>query len=199
MPEPHLPIPRARNRFARRVTAALLCAGACVSATGAERRLNTQTNTWNWTQVADGFSIELVQLHGDYVSAVFGSKGFTEAMLDELGRYCYYGTIVRNVSDEAIHMRVADWFARTADGRDVPLKTKADWIADWAAAGVPFKWLMLADDVTFEKNDWIQGFSSVQLPRDAKFDFHYVWHVEGQRHEAVINDVECPPAHLPAR
>jgi hypothetical protein len=178
----------------------LVCAMVLAgSGSAAERRENTKTGMWIWQQEQSGFSIEFVQLHGDYVSAVFGSKGFTPEMLEKLSEYCFFGTVVRNSGQGPVTMRVADWFARTPDGRDQPLKTKTEWIADWASAGVPFKWLMLADDVTFEPGDWLQGFSSVKLARGSRFDLHYSWTVEGQRHEAVIADVECPPVHLPPR
>lgn len=165
----------------------------------AERREIPTTGLWSWTQVQSGFSIEFAQLNGDYVSAVFGSKGFTPEMLEDLSGYCFFGTIVRNEGSGPVTMRVAEWFALVPGGRKQPLKTKTEWIADWSSAGVPFKWLMLADDVTFSPGDWLQGFSSVKLPRGSRFDLHYTWTGEGQRHEAVITDVECPPAHLPER
>ncbi|MEA3413770.1 MAG: hypothetical protein U9R74_19900, partial [Pseudomonadota bacterium] len=87
----------------------------------AERRENPKTGLWIWQHAQSGFSFELAQLHGDYVSAVFGSKGFTPAMLKTLSEYCFFGTIVRNSSQGPVTMRVADWFARTPHGHDQTL------------------------------------------------------------------------------
>ena len=168
-----------------------------MSGQAGERRENQQTGLWIYSNEQEGFSIELIQLHGEFVRAVFGSKGFTPEMLEHLDEYCFYGTVVRNTSGRAVGMKVRDWFTRTADGQNQPLKTKTDWIEDWAKAGVPFKWLMLGDDVTFAPDDWLQGFSSVKLPRGSHFDLHYSWILEGKRREAILDDIECPPYTLP--
>jgi hypothetical protein len=170
-----------------------------ISLQASERRENHQTGLWIYSNNQDGFSIELIQLHGEYITAVFGSRGFTPEMLDRLGEYCFYGTVVRNTSGRTIGMKVRDWFARTTDGQNQPLKTKSDWIEDWTKAGVPFKWLMLGDDVTFAPDDWLQGYSSVRLPRGSHFDLHYSWTLEGQRHDAILENIECPPNTLPER
>lgn len=158
---------------------------------------NPKTGLWIWKVEHEALGIELAQLHGDFLRAVFASKGLPADMLEEVASYCAYGTIVKNLSDHPLSYRVADWRAVTSDGAEHRLKTKTDWVSEWRQAGVTFRWLMLADEVTFEIGDWVQGFTTVKLPRGTTFDLRYTWTVEDKTHAAVIKNVECSPDQLP--
>ena len=162
------------------------------------RERNPTTGLWVYKAVEDGFSIELIQLHADFIRATYESKGFTDAMLDEAAAFCSYGTIAKNLTDKPLSYRVADWRAVTPDGTAHPLKTKSEWLAEWQAAGIPFNWSILPDSPTFQPGDWAQGFTTVKLPRDSTFDLRYSWTVGDEKHVGVIKDVECPPETLAA-
>lgn len=184
-----------------RVLAGLLLGLITAAAAAGEvtRERNPNTGLWIYKTEQGGLGIELIALHAEFIRATYGAKGFTDEMLDEAAAYCAFGTIARNLTDQPLAYRVADWRAVTADGTEHALKTKSEWVEEWHGAGIPFSWSILPDSPTFQVGDWAQGFTTVKLPRDATFDLRYTFTVGDEKHVAVIENIECPPERLAPR
>ena len=157
------------------------------------------TGLLSWKVEEQGFSLELIQLLPDFVRAVYAARGLPPEAVKEIARYCVFGTIVINKSNSQVSYRIADWRYVTPDGQKRPLKGKAQWVDEWGKMGVRFKWTLLPDDQTFEVGDWSQGFTTMELPRESRFDLIYSWTLEGKTHVSKIEGVRCAPERAPVR
>ena len=164
-----------------------------------ERRVIPETGLLSWAFADHGFSLELVQLQSDFIRAIYGSRGFSTELIEEIAAYCVFGSIARNLSDGPLSYRVADWRVTTADGRQQAPKTKSEWVARWKKAGIPYNWSILPDDQTLDVGDWNQGFTTVKAGRDSRFALTVSWTVKGETHVASIPDMRCPPDQIPAQ
>ena len=149
------------------------------------------TGLQSWKSLSDGFSIQLIQLHPDYVKAVYDSRGLPDELIDGILKYCVFGTIVKNESSGEVAYKVADWRYTTADGKKHPVKTKSEWLKEWEAMGVGYRWSLLADDQTFSPGDWIQGFTTVVVNPGETFQFHYSWSLDGKNFSSTIKGINC--------
>ncbi len=154
---------------------------------------NPPTRVSKWKAEAKDFSVELVQVGPDYARAVFYARGLPEDVVEDVSRYCIFGTIVKNLSKFPISYHLSDWRVVTGDGVEHKMKLKSEWIKEWSAKGVGFRWLMLADTQTFDEGDWIQGFTTVALPPGREFNLHYSWSSQGQTYHHEIKGIQCAP------
>ncbi len=157
---------------------------------------NEQTGLLTWRSGGAGFSVEFIQVLPDYVRAVFGKHQFPKAELERIAGYCVFGSILKNTSQQRLSYRVADWYYTDRNGIKHPVKTKTQWLQEWRKAGIKFSWLLLPDSHDFEVGDWQQGFTTVMQPRNAHFDFTYIWKLDGVEQAATIKDMSCPPEAL---
>ncbi len=149
------------------------------------------TGLLSWKAISDGFSLQLIQLHPDYVKAVYDSRGLPKKLIDGILEYCVFGTIVKNESTDDVSYKVADWQYTTADGKKHRVKTKSEWLKEWEAMGVGYRWSILADDQTFSPGDWIQGFTTVVVKPGDSFDLHYSWTLDGKKFRNTIKGIGC--------
>lgn len=150
------------------------------------------TGLISWKVTDNGFSLQLIQLHPDYVTAVYSSRGLPKKLIDGVLKYCVFGTIVKNESSkEDVTYKVANWRFSTKDGKNHPVKTKSQWLTEWEAMGIGYRWSMLADDQTFSPGDWIQGFTTISVPSGDSFDFHYTWTYKGKTFSNTIEGMRC--------
>lgn len=184
------------NRFSPLLWLLLPC---LVLAAEVQQSRNPETGLLSWKVEDQGFSLELVQLHTDFVRAVYGARGLPPELINGIAAYCVFGTIAVNTADSPLSYRVADWRAVTLDGQQHLLKTKTQWVNEWMKMGVPYNWSILPDDQTFEVGDWSQGFTTVKLPRESVFDLVYSWTIQGETHVGRIEKLHCPPEQLPLR
>lgn len=170
----------------------LVCAS---SASAAETQVKEFRNPDNglitWSAQDKGFSIELIQLVPDFVRAIYAKHGFPKSEVEDIAGYCVFGTIIKNTSDKTLTYRVADWRSVDSSGSQTPIKTKSQWLAQWQQVGVNFSWTLLPDTGTFYAGDWQQGFTTVKLPRDSKFDLIFKWQIEGTEHVGKIKNLRC--------
>lgn len=155
---------------------------------------NPQNGLLTWNSKSEGFSVEFIQLLPDFVRAVFGKQHFPKEEIERIAKYCVFGSIVKNISQQRLSYRVADWYYTVKGGKKHPVKTKTQWLEEWRAAGIGFSWVLLPDSHDLEVGDWQQGFTTVKLPREAQFDFTYIWKLDGVEHTTTIKDMRCPPA-----
>lgn len=144
-----------------------------------------------WKAVKQGFSLEIVQVSADYVRAVFGARGLPHDVVEDVSTYCVFGTIIKNQSNTTISARLSSWRIVTGDGVKHKLKLKSDWVKEWSAKGVGFRWLLLSDKQTFDEGDWIQGFSTIALPPGSRFDLNYSWSRQGKVYNNLIKGIQC--------
>ncbi len=156
---------------------------------------NKASGLLKWKVEDKGFSLELIQLIPDFVRAVYSKHHLPKKEVERIAGYCVFGSILRNTSPrQQMSYRVADWRYRTKDGKEYPVKTKTQWLKEWKKAGVAFSWTLLADRGVFNVGDWIQGFTTIKLPRNTVFDLLYNWKLDGVPHSGVIKNLRCAPA-----
>lgn len=152
------------------------------------------TGLLTWNVKDDGFSIELIQLNPDFVRAVFSKHGLPADQVERIAGYCDFGSILQNTSQQQLNYRVADWRYVDKNGKPHPLKTKAEWLAEWRKAGIPFAWILLPESGDFGIGDWQQGFTTIPIDRNEKFDLIYTWTLDGIKHQGKIENMSCAPA-----
>jgi hypothetical protein len=152
---------------------------------------NPDTGLLTWTAIADGFSVELIQLLPDFVRAIYAKHGFSPEEIEDIASYCVFGTIIKNTSGKTLTYAVSDWRSIDAGGTEAKIKTKSQWLAQWKKAGINFSWTLLPDVGTFYAGDWQQGFTTVKLPRTSVFDLKFVWQIEGVEHVGKIKQLRC--------
>lgn len=152
---------------------------------------NKDTAATSWSFQGNGLGIELVQASPDYIRASYSARGLPASIIDEVSRHCVFGTIIRNLSEQPLHYRVADWRYTTPTGQQGTPKTKTEWVKEWHNMGVRFSWSILADDPTFAVGDWVQGLTTLPVPHGSPVSLKIVWSIEEQRHEQWIPDMQC--------
>ncbi len=157
---------------------------------------NEVTGLLTWAGDNDGFKIQLIQLIPDFVRAVYAKHNFPKQEVERVASYCVFGTILKNTSDKQLSYRVSDWRYRTQDGKQHPVKTKTQWLQEWQKAGITFSWTLLPDIGEFSVGDWQQGFTTIKLPRETRFDFIYKWQLDGVTHTGVLKNISCAPDAL---
>jgi hypothetical protein len=157
---------------------------------------NEASGLLTWTAKDDGFSIELIQLNPDFVRAVYGKRDFPAEEVERIAGYCVFGSIIRNTSQQQLSYRVADWRYVDKSGKSHPVKTKAQWLAEWRKAGITFAWTLLPESGDFGIGDWQQGFTTIKIDRNEKFDFIYTWTLDGEKHQGRIENIGCAPDAL---
>jgi hypothetical protein len=162
-----------------------------------EKHDNPTSSPSKWQASGQDFSLELVQVSADYARAVFFARGLPEDVVEDISRYCVFGTIVKNRSNTPVSYRLSDWRVVTGDGVEHKLKLKSEWIKEWSAKGVGFRWLLLADEQTFDEGDWIQGFTTIGLAPGSTFDLYYSWSQQGKLVNSEIKGIQCAPIKLP--
>ncbi len=149
-----------------------------------------------WTAVDDGFQIELIQLLPDFIRAIYAKHDFPKDEVERTASYCVFGTILKNTSEQHMSYRVSDWRYQTKDGQQHPVKTKSQWLKEWRKKGITFSWTLLPDVGEFSVGDWQQGFTTIKLPRETKFDLIYKWQLDGVMHSGILKDLQCAPETL---
>ncbi len=174
----------------------LLLFAAATNAKETSIHKNEVTGLLTWTGNDEGFEIQLIQLIPDFVRAVYAKHNFPKQEVERVASYCVFGTILKNTSDQHLSYRVSDWRYQTKDGKQHPVKTKTQWLEEWRKAGITFSWTLLPDIGEFSVGDWQQGFTTIQLPRETKFDFIYKWQLDGVAHTGVLKNISCAPDAL---
>jgi len=170
-----------------------------VSAGDIQQHRDPETGLITWKAQEPGFSLQLIQLLPDYVTAVYSARGLPPSLVKTMASYCVFGTIIKNESDQQLAYRVADWRYTTGDGKAHPIKTKTEWVQEWKDQGVSFRWSILPDDQTFEPGDWSQGFTTIPLPPGSSINLIYTWRHQGENHTGTLEGLRCAPAQPPQR
>lgn len=170
----------------------LLCACSSV-----QRQVNPESGLSSWQTTGDALSLELVQVVPDYVRAVYSARGLPQEIVDAVSSYCVFGTILHNTSQQPLAYRVADWRYVTPDGVRHRIKTKSQWVSEWRAMGVAFRWSLLPDDQTYNVGDWGQGFTTIGLQPGDRFDLEYSWRQGEATITRTIREVRCAPVQAP--
>jgi len=169
-----------------------------IQAAQATVQKNNVSGLLTWTSKDDGFSIELIQLLPDFVRAVYDKHGLPADEVERIAGYCDFGTIIQNTSQQQLSYRVSDWRYIDKNGKAYPVKTKAQWLEEWRKADITFAWTLLPGSGDFGIGDWQQGFTTIKIDRNEKFDLVYTWTLDGKKHQGKIENMSCAPANLSA-
>ncbi|MGB5438517.1 MAG: hypothetical protein WBN90_02550 [Gammaproteobacteria bacterium] len=178
------------------LTLVLCAAGSTSHAAKITTQQNETSGLKSWVSESEGFSVELIQLLPDFVRAIYMSHGFPESVYEEIASYCVFGSVIRNTSNKTLAYDVSNWYYTDTDGKQHKIKTKTDWLTEWKKAGVTFSWTLLPDRGTFYTGDWQQGFTTVKLPRESKFDFTYKWKLDAIEYSDTIEGMSCAPESI---
>ncbi len=164
---------------------------------------NETSGLLTWTVDDTGFKIELIQLLPDFIRAIYAKHGFPEEEVERAASYCFFGTILKNTSNQHLSYRVANWRYQMKDGKggygeELPVKTKTQWLDEWKKVGIIFSWTLLPDTGEFAVGDWQQGFTTINLARESEFDLIYKWELDGVAHTGVLKNLKCAPEILPS-
>lgn len=170
------------------LTASPLCADTTI-------HKNKDSGLLTWVTSENGFSIELIQLLPDFIRAIYAKHNFSKSELERIANYCVFGTIIKNTSKQVLSYKVSSWHYKYNQAR-YAVKTKTQWLGEWQKAGIIFSWTLLPDTGVFEVGDWQQGFTTIALPREAKFDLTFEWEIGGRTYNNTIENITCPPEHL---
>jgi len=157
---------------------------------------SNESGLLTWSSKDNGFSIELIQLNPDFVRAVYSRHGLPPDEVERIAGYCVFGSIIQNTSQQQLSYRVSDWRYVDKNGKSYPVKTKAQWLEEWRNAGITFAWTLLPESGDFGIGDWQQGFTTIQIDRNKKFDFIYTWTLDGKKYQGKIENMSCAPASL---
>jgi hypothetical protein len=157
---------------------------------------SNESGLLTWSSKDNGFSIELIQLNPDFVRAVYSNHGLPADEVERIAGYCVFGSIIQNTSQQQLSYRVADWRYVDKNGKSYPVKTKAQWLEEWSKAGITFAWTLLPESGDFGIGDWQQGFTTIKLGRNEKFDLIYTWTLDGEKHRGEIKNMSCAPADI---
>jgi len=147
-----------------------------------------------WKQTGKGISVEIIQLSPEAAEATYSSRDLSSLIYESMRGYCVFGSVVRNESDTALTYHVVDWRVVGSDGRERPLRTKSQWVADWKSKGVNFGWSILPDDITLEVGDWSLGYTPIKLAPGERFNLIYVWRIHGKLFTNTLQNLSCPAA-----
>jgi len=181
------------NSAMRRFLFSLLCLLSCNFSAFADVKLSADESSGSskWQVEQQGFSLTLVQLGAEYVSAVFAARGLPKDVVADISTYCLFGTIIKNTSNTTLSSQLSDWRIVTSEGKEHRLKLKDEWVKQWSAKGVAFRWLLLSDQQNFDDGDWIQGFTTVALAPGQSFDLYYSWKQQGKLFNNIIRGMSC--------
>jgi len=157
---------------------------------------NEQTSLLTYSSEGNGFSVELIQLLPDFVHAVYAKHNFPKSEIDRMNTYCVFGSIIKNTSQQQLSYKVSNWSYIDINGDRQPVKTKTQWLQEWRKAGIKFSWTLLPDQGDFAVGDWQQGFTTIKMPRDSKFNLTYTWTLDGVPHSATLENLQCAPLDI---
>lgn len=170
--------------------------GAGKSFAGVEVHKNEESGLLTWVSTGDGFSIQLIQLLPDFVRAIYAKHDFTPNEIERIANYCVFGTIIKNTSGKELSYDVSSWrYINNNNSHQV--KTKTQWLKEWSEVGIIFSWTLLPDKGVFQAEDWQQGFTTIALPREEKFNLVYKWQIEDKSFSAMVENISCAPESLP--
>lgn len=150
-----------------------------------------QTGLLTWQAEQAGFSLTLQQLTPNNVSALYEGMGASLAIVKRIAAYCVFGTDARNLSHKPITYNVANWRVVTAKGVQHRLRSKAGWQKIWKPLGLNYGFTIFPAAQTFEPGDWAEGFTTVKLPPDTRFNLIYTWSEHGKTHKGTLDGLQC--------
>ena len=178
----------------RYIIVLLLCCSRGVTAADNPVDIEADANgSKHWRWEGRGIGIEFVQVAPDFIRASYSSRGLPKSVAEAVATRCVFGSIIRNLSDKPLTYHVSEWRYTDKAGKTHSIKPKSEWLKEWHAMGVRFSWSILADNPTFDKGDWIQGFTTMPEPHGSKVDIHVVWHIAGNRYSKTMTGLECAP------
>lgn len=180
----------------------LLLASLLVIAHGplmaATTRLSDEaTGLETWVSQGEGMSVRLTQISPDQAIAFFIGRGFPAEAARLYAQACVFMTVIRNSGAQPLRYDLHAWRFVPEKGTPQRMRTKEQWLAALQRLGlserarIGFAWSQVPTTQEFDPGDWIQGMTTYDLPRGARFDLRFAWTVEGHAHSATLEGARC--------
>lgn len=180
----------------RLVTLTLLAAwGASATAAASDEDADTGPDSWQTGHA--GIQVRLTQISPDQARAFYLARGFSVVAAEHYVAECVFMTVVRNIGNIPIQHRLADWRYIAPGQAPRAIRSKAEWARIWKnldvseSARIAFTWAQFPATQTFAPDDWNQGMTTYNVPRDKPFDLKFVWRADGKTHTGMIENVRC--------
>lgn len=180
----------------RRIPLTLLAAWPLAALSSAPS-IDAETGLATWETQTQGIEVRLTQITPDQIRGFYLARGFSREATERFARECVFMTVVRNVGDETLLHRLANWRYMTEGYPPRPLRGKAAWAYQWKRMGVPesariaFEWAQLPTAQTYTPGDWNQGMTSYSVPHGETFDLQFVWQAAGKTFSGKLEHVRC--------
>ncbi len=167
------------------------------TATAADVSVDADTGLATWQTETAGVQVRLTQISPDQARAFYRARGFSAAAAERYAAECVFMTVVRNVGEQSVAHRLADWRYVAADRVPRALRSRTAWERIWKQRGVAesariaFNWAQFPATQTFAPGDWNQGMTTYSVPRGGRFDLRFVWRAGGKRHVGKLEQVRC--------
>jgi hypothetical protein len=159
--------------------------------------IDPETGAATFETLSHGVTVSLTQLLPDQVRAFYVARGFDLDDADVFAAACVYMTVLRNdTAPGTLEFRLSDWEVRH-NGAVRSLPPLDDWLAQWAARGVPdaarlaFRWAQFPAEQSYAPGEWNQGMLATDLPPGSRFDLIARWTIADQTYEGRLDDVRC--------
>jgi hypothetical protein len=160
-------------------------------------RVDPETGAATFETQAYGVSLSLTQLLPDQIRAFYVARGFDLADADVYAGACVYMTVLRNdTAPGELDFRLSEWEIQHHE-EVLALPPLDDWLAQWAARGVPdsarlaFRWAQFPSEQSYAPGEWNQGMLATGLPPGGRFDLIARWTIADQTYEGRLDDVRC--------
>lgn len=130
-------------------------------------------------------------------TAFYTARGFPAVAIRPYSEACGFSFGFRNGGATQVAVKLADWRAVGADGRQVAFRPPEAWDIDWEKAGLPqaariaFRWAQFQSENLFEPGDWIMGMATLTARPVPPFRLVARYHDTKGDHEIVIDQLEC--------
>lgn len=188
--------PKKKLGLARRLlpaVTAVIClpALAPIASAASHMTKDQHTGLLSWQAEKGGFSLSLQQLRPDNISAMYEGMGASQTVVKRIAAYCVFGTDAKNLGSAPISYNVASWRAITPDGVHHRLRTKVGWQKIWKKLGVDYGLTIFPAAQTFQPGDWGEGFTTIKLPPETKFNLSYTWSEHGKTYKGTMVGLQC--------
>ena len=149
-----------------------------------------------------GLKLTLTQLAPDNLRAFLSARGFAKEDREWVAtRHCAFGSAMGSAHEAAasppVTILLADWRARTADGKRLAPILREAWEATWKRrrapddARVAFYWALFPTRQTFGPSDYHWGMVIFPLAPGSTIDLEVHWREGDEARQALIRGLEC--------
>jgi hypothetical protein len=153
-----------------------------------------------WELQTESMTFRLVQRLPDQTRAYFSGRGFSKEDVEYIASYCVFQTIFTNTasadSQHLIQYDASDWQVMYKN-KQQSLVLRENWRPVWQQRKakkpqrIAFEWSLLPTVQQYQPADYNWGMTTYKLPHGATFDLKIFWTLNGKKHNATIDKLQC--------